>query len=85
MFDMGWEDGWPAWVVRVGTAKYVTKFSGLGMCTVCLCVINPWCACTARVMVLGLSVCLSMTVLAVQATRQLSKYCNGHETHPTWH
>ena len=43
--------------------------------------INPWRACSARVTVLGLcvclSVCLSTPILALQATRRPMSYTNG--------
>ena len=38
--------------------------------------VNPRCACTARVTVVVLSVCLSTTILGLQATRRLMSDTN---------
>ena len=40
-------------------------------------VVNPRRACAARVTVVGLSVCLSTTILALQATRRLMSDTNS--------
>ena len=42
-----------------------------------VCIINPRRACAARVTVVGLCVCLSATILALQATRRLMSDTNS--------
>ena len=49
-----------------------------GMETLLLpCIINPRRACTARVTLLGLSVCVSVTILALQATKRHQSNTNS--------
>ena len=51
--------------------------SGVGLSAMKRILINPRRACAARVTVLGLSVCLSTTILALQATRRLMSDTNS--------